>query len=127
MIIDTITSIKQNAMNNQPTVQEMNRVIAEYDNRIIYGHPFVDFLDGKNAIPECISKYATSYDWLMPVAKKAYEEFCMMHRDNGFIHEPITAVRLMRYSFGDIEKFHQFLYRVILDIKKIKGSVDLLE
>lgn len=49
-------------------------VIATYDNKLIYGKPFIEFCDGKHVLPECISKYLTSMDWIHPVAMKVLDE-----------------------------------------------------
>lgn len=68
---------------NEPTVKQMNWVIARFEGRLFYGKHPIDAYGGDtgNALPEM--KYHTSWDWLMPVIEKISKVPLL---DTGNIH-----------------------------------------
>lgn len=124
-------------MSNQATVEEMERVIAEYDGWEVVAkkNDELIFRDTKNRIPHVcnfclICDFYNEYNWLMPVTKKTYDEL-NLHSLNVAIHFrdliKISTVcdRIERCIWGDILQLHIAVYEAILFINNIKKTYQI--
>jgi hypothetical protein len=87
------------------TIQESNKLIAEFEGRLFYGHPISGFGGNTgNALPQM--KYHTSWDWLMPVIEKISQHKWEPDEDYSTYVYPVTF-GMRRESDG------QYMFRFV--------------
>lgn len=92
---------------------EGNKLIAEFDKRLFYGHTIDKFGVGTgNALPEM--EYHSSWDWLMPVVEKIseyrYPEY-FKHFPDSHERDPFEDCAYPR-TFGMRDKEGNYMVRL---------------
>ena len=102
--------------------QDKTVVIAKYDNKLFFGKPYADFLDGKHKPPD-VSKYSTSDDWIMPVARKVWRELNDLLIADIFNNELLDMVQEFEFSaFQSTAELCTEVYQAIIYLQSLKPA-----